>query len=122
MDPYVLLGQLLAEARHNLQDLHPRIRSLVEREGMVCWSQRPEVGWAHRELSELSHFLMELNDRPHEIQEAFSTTFLWRLENGIPCNRKLMATYCYILGFRMRFVLTPVDENEQEERAGDEIS
>jgi hypothetical protein len=117
VDPYVLLGQLLTEIRQNLQDLHPRIRALVEREGMVRWLNRSEAGWTHRELSELSHFLMQLEDRPLEILEAFSTTFLWRLENGIPCNRKLMATYCYILGFRVNFVLMPVEDNEQEERA-----
>ena len=117
VDAYALLGQMLMEARKNLKELHPRIRQLLIRERMTRWLETPAKGWNHQELAELSHFLMELEDRPPEIQSSFSTSFLWRLENGDPCNRKMTATYCYILGFHLEFFLRPVETGEREERA-----
>jgi hypothetical protein len=117
VDPYKLLGEMLREIRENLQELHPCIRVLVQKHGMTQWAKRPSKGWKPEDLAELSQFLVELEDRPPEIQSAFSHSVLRRLENGLPCNRRMTATYCYILGFHFEFFLRPVETGEREERA-----
>ena len=105
---YESLAHSLRIHREQLFQLHPELRAFLVQEEQYHWSNRRQPGWRREELATLSHFLRHHPRRPEQILTTLSVTSIWRMETGIPVNRKAMSTYCHLLGLEWGFALQPL--------------
>lgn len=110
MNPFEVLGVSLRKHRSQMKGLHWDLQQWLVNEGAHEWLQRDTAGWKREELVELSEFVFSHLRCPDEVLIPLNPTSLWRMESGIPVNRKALSTYCYLLGVTWSFSLRPVEK------------
>ena len=115
MNPFEVLGVSLRQHRSQMKELHSDLQQWLAQEGAEDWLRRERIGWKREEIVELSEFVFSHLRCPEGVLMPLNPTSIWRMESGIPVNRKALSTYCYLLGVTWSFALRPMKQDEHLE-------